>query len=125
MVASGSNAALADFVRPLESCVGPFGVGGREATFRWTAPSAGPWLIDTFGSTYDTVLYILADSTGCATPDYRQCNDDISGNPANPIRSSLMIMALNANESIIIVVDGWDASTTFSVGDYVLNINKL
>ena len=80
-----------------------------DVAFRWTAPSAGPWLIDTQNSLFDTVLYVLPD--GC-DGDVLAFDDDAFGT------QSRVTVSLDAGESVVIVVAGYEDS----VGEYELNI---
>ena len=56
------------------SC-GDGGSFAPEAIYQWTAPAAGAYTIDTFGSTFDTLLYVR--DAGCWGTELA-CNDDAS-----------------------------------------------
>ncbi len=84
------------------------GTGGLDLCFHWAAPNADTYQIDTFGSDYDTVL--RAYKAGVETA----CNDDSAG------LQSMVAIALEAGESIVIVVDAYSSA---AIGNYVLNIN--
>src|SRR5262249_10235918 len=71
---SGSTAGAANLVGGA-SC-GNGGSTAPDATYRYTAPAAGTYVIDTFGSAFDTLLYVRADT--CAGTQLA-CNDDSSG----------------------------------------------
>ena len=91
------------------SCAG----GGPELIFQWSAPETGTYNVDTLGSDFDTVLYVLESCDG----DEIVCNDDaFSGDDRT--RSQVTFDA-TAGESVLIVVDGFGPT---SDGDYVLNI---
>lgn len=87
---------------------------GPEAVMVWTPPSAGRYLIDTFGSFFDTVLYVSPELS-CAPPapaPQRQCNDDFSG------VQSLLRVESRMGEDMLIVVDSYNSSG----GDFVLHV---
>lgn len=107
-VFSGTTVAAGD--DHAGSCLGE-GAGSPERVFQWTAPSAGTFDIDTAGSAFDTILYVL---TACADGDELACNDDIDGELLN-LRSTLSV-TLTAGQTIVIVVDGYGGSAgTFQV----------
>lgn len=57
----------------------PCGAGGQQAHsvwYRFTAPGSATYVVDTFGSTYDTVLAVMTGSCGAFTVHH--CNDDTS-----------------------------------------------
>ena len=87
--------------------------GGNTAndeTFTFTAPNAGVFQIDTEGSAYDTVLYVL--NGDCSGPQI-VCNDDTGG----MMHSRVNVNLANGQE-IVIVVDGAGIAS----GDFTLNI---
>ena len=94
-VATGSTVGRVD--RRFGSCSD---FGASDITFSFTAPSDGAYTIDTTGSDFDTVLYIL--SGGCNGREIA-CNDD---DPAGGSTSALTV-DLAAGEEIVIVVDGF------------------
>jgi len=80
----------------------------EEATYSFTAPSAGVYMFDTVGSTIDTVLQVLdGDCTGLVLG----CNDDYSGT------DSSVGLVLAANQTVVLHVDGATA------GAFVLNVS--
>lgn len=81
-----------------------------EATFEFTAPADGTFTINTFGSSFDTVLYVK--DAACSNPAFA-CNDDFSG------YQSWVQVTLTAGQTIIIVVDGYGS---YSSGAFTLNI---
>jgi outer membrane protein assembly factor BamB len=90
------------------------GNGGDQApdfTYRYTAPVAGSYVIDTFGSAYDTLLYVRNDCFG----DEIACNDDSEGRLQSKVSVSLA-----PGQQIVIAVDGFGASR----GDFTLNIRS-
>ena len=44
----------------------PCGRSGNQAVFRWTAPEAGQYDFDTFGSNFDTVLFAMDGAVGAS-----------------------------------------------------------
>lgn len=84
---------------------------GPDIAMRWTPTVSRSYTIDTFGSNFDTVLYV-EDST-CQTSLI--CNDDSGGT----LQSSVTV-SLAAGQAVIIVVDGFGSGSS---GSYVLNIN--
>ncbi|MBI4515694.1 MAG: right-handed parallel beta-helix repeat-containing protein [Deltaproteobacteria bacterium] len=79
------------------------GGGGNQApdfAFRYAAPAAGFYTISTNSASFDTVLYVRRDTCGGAE---LACNDDQSGGSLE----SQVIVPLDANETVVIVVDGY------------------
>ncbi len=86
-----------------------------EAIFWWTAPFDGYFTFDTFGSVYDTLLYLWWATPECAPLEIPgACNDD-----ANDVLQSSVTVWLYEGDGVIIVVDGW-----YSAGGYNLNISE-
>ena len=106
-VETGSNVGETDTLAG--SCGGS---GGADLAFAWTAPADGSYTFDSFGSTYDTVLYVLdGDCEGTELA----CDDDTSGT------QSQVVVDLVADQTVTVVLDGF---SSFSTGDYVLNITQ-
>ena len=80
-----------------------------EYTWEFTAPAAGTYTFDTFGSNFDTVLY--AQDGACGGAEIA-CNDDTGG------LQSEIVLNLVANQTVIIIVDGYSTGD----GDVVLNV---
>jgi hypothetical protein len=80
------------------------GGSAPERTFRWTAPAPGTYVISTFGSNFDTVLSVRDDT--CTGPELA-CNDDT----VQTDRSSKVELVLAAGQSVVVVVDGYRASS--------------
>jgi hypothetical protein len=103
---SGSTAGRANALSGA-SCGGG-GASAPDYAYQWTAPSAGTYTIDTFGSSFDTVLYVR--NATCGGPELA-CNDDASG-----VLQSQVTVTLAAGQTIIIVVDGYRTNSgTFSL----------
>jgi hypothetical protein len=92
------------------SC-GDGGGAAPDQSFRFTAPSPGTYTIDTFGSSFDTILSIRS---GCMGTEIA-CNDD----DLPPDRRSRVDVSLAALETVIITVDGFGGA----FGPFSLNIN--
>lgn len=88
------------------------GENAPDVAFEWTAPSAGTWTFDTYGSDFDTVLYAL---TSCGGEELA-CNDD---GPEG--FQSELTLELTAGQTIVLVVDGFDTDA----GNFVLNATAL
>jgi hypothetical protein len=88
------------------SCVLP---GAGEVVFAFTAPLSGPYSIDAFGSSYDVALAVI-DQT-CSEVE---CNDDTLQT------DSQIVMDLDANQTVLVVVDGYDGSE----GGFALHIQS-
>lgn len=104
LVVTGSTGGRADDITP--GC----GAGdGPELVIRWTAPAAGTYVVDTMGSSYDTILSVQSDCDGSEIA----CDDDIDGGNLD----SALTVDLLEDESVVIVVDGANGS-----GDFVLHV---
>ena len=86
------------------------GSGSPESTFTFTAPSDGFYSFDTLGSDSDTVLYVLY---GACDGELLACSDDEIG------PWSQVVVELYAGLSVVVVVDGYGASS----GQFYLNID--
>ncbi len=86
------------------------GAGGNDQVMIFTAPAAGMFTFDTFGSAYDTKLSLFAD---CATE--LSCNDD-----AGAGLQSQLVLNMAAGQVVLVVVDGFNGAT----GPWVLNITQ-
>jgi hypothetical protein len=91
------------------SCTGG---AGPDVGLTWTAPSNGMFVLDTFGSAFDTVLTVY-DGATCSGTELA-CNDDEGG------AQSEVTLALSAGQTITIVVDGYGGAAS---GDFVLHID--
>lgn len=81
-----------------------------DASYTWTAPSAGTYVFSTAGSAFDTVLEVRAYNTGASLG----CNDDSNGT-----LQSTVSVSLSSGQTVIVVIDGFSSSS----GAYQLNIN--
>ncbi|WP_437999165.1 MXAN_6577-like cysteine-rich protein [Sorangium sp. So ce185] len=106
---TGTTADAVDLLRP--TCGG---AGGRETTYSFTAPEAGTYLIDTFGSSFNTTLAALDGScSGTAIA----CNADAAGS-----QQSQLTLDLEEGQTIILLIDGDSAGAS---GDFTLNIERF
>lgn len=100
-VAQGSTVGAGDDHTPV--CYGSSGTGGEDLAYRWVAPSAGCWELDTLGTGFDTVVYLR---DGCAGPELA-CNDD--ADRLYGLYQSDLGASLDAGQEVLVVVDGFDA----------------
>jgi hypothetical protein len=108
-VATGSTAtATATFTAECAS-----GEASRAVRYGWTAPAAGTYSIDTFGSSYDTALVVLGPE--CALPEVA-CSDD----EGKDLQSRVVITATEG-QTFTIIVTGYDGAET---GAYELSISQ-
>lgn len=82
-----------------------------DAVFEWTPSASGTASIDTFGSDYDTVLYIRA--ADCAAGTELACNDDAAGS-----RQSAISPTVSAGTTYFIFVDGYGGAS----GNFTLTV---
>lgn len=85
---------------------------GEDISVTWTAPSSGEWKFDLSGSNYDTVLELRDENSNALS-----CNDDID----NVNKASRLTHALNAGDTVKIVVDSYYATC----GNYQLAVNNV
>ena len=105
IVTSGSNATLGN------NRVGSCGGAGPDGYLRYLAPRTGTYTIDTYGSLFDTVLYVR-ETTGALFE--LACNDDADfSSPFSELRVNL-IGGVNYD----IIIDSYSAG-----GAYALRIN--
>jgi hypothetical protein len=105
-VAEGNSGAAP--TRYLGSCAGT----ARDVLYRWTAPEAGEYTFDTFGSDYDTVLLLMEGACGEREV---ACNDD-----AQQLQSSVTISDVEAGAVYTLVVAGFRGRN----GHHILNISR-
>jgi len=85
--------------------------GAPDVVFRWTAPSTGRFVFDTYGSSFDTVLHIR--DADCSLVG---CEDD----PTSRIVLARVVAELNEGDVLFVAVDG----TGGSAGEFALNISE-
>lgn len=119
-----TNGAGNDFDIQVNKC---FSGGAADLTFQWESAHSGPVLVDTAGSQFDTVLYLL-DS--CPTTTSNNCNDDFAATAldggtiaVDNSRSTLSSpVNVTAGTPITVLLDGYWPS---SFGAYQLNFTAL
>ena len=82
--------------------------------FRWTAPVAGSFVLDTCDSSFDTVLAVYVGTTLPTLNAVAQADDECDA-------QSALTIAVAAGESYLIAVDGYDGET----GSIVLRWSRL
>jgi hypothetical protein len=104
---SGTTAGL---INALSGSCG--GGSAPETTFLFTAPADAMYTFDTFGSSYDTVLYLLDGAT--CQDDTLVCDDDENG-----LQSQVQTM-LTMGQQVVVVVDGFSSNS----GAFTLNVTQ-
>ncbi|WP_437512576.1 MXAN_6577-like cysteine-rich protein [Sorangium sp. So ce1099] len=89
------------------------GSSAPEVIHSFTAPETGTYVIDTFGSDYDTVLSVF---DGDCSGEELDCSDD---SPWHSGVTSELSVSLEAGQTILIVVDGYDRDS----GPYELHVD--
>lgn len=92
------------------SCGSP---GSPEVAYSFTAPANGTYTFDTFGSVYDTVLYVR--DGGCGGSELA-CNDDET--ITFTLQSQLSVV-LTMGQTVTVFVDGFGGD----FGNYTLNVS--
>jgi hypothetical protein len=87
------------------------GEGSGDVYLQWTAPAAGRYLIDTCGSTYDTILSARANN--CSGQDLA-CNDDSEACDMES-KQSRIVLDLAQGQRVLLIVDGYEAEGPFQI----------
>jgi hypothetical protein len=95
----GSTADAFNLIRGA-SC-GDGGNDSPERSFRFRAPEDGCYRIETFGSAFDTLLYVRRGGETCQGPEIA-CDD----NADESTLQSEVFVTLDAGDTAVIVVDG-------------------
>ncbi|MCB9908362.1 MAG: hypothetical protein H6830_11640 [Planctomycetes bacterium] len=85
----------------------------NDGFFQWTAPAAGDYVFDTFGTSYDTMMMISL-GTGCGAT----CvgfNDDFGS-----LQSQVTVLGLTASQQVLIQLGSYNSATS---GPGALNVN--
>ena len=90
-----------------------FNGSAGDMTFEFTAPEAGTYVFNTFGSNYDTALMVYDECQGSVLA----CNDDTSGFGLD----SQVTITLDEDETVVIVATGYSSGE----GLGVLNMLRL
>ncbi|WP_437578046.1 MXAN_6577-like cysteine-rich protein [Sorangium sp. So ce887] len=104
---SGDTELLGDAITP--SCGH---AGGPDVSYTFTAPAAGKYVFDTFGSEFNTILEL---QDGACNGEVIACNDD-----SREGSQSRAAVELRAGQTIVAVVDGFETAG----GLYTLNISE-
>jgi len=104
-VASG-NTNDDDDDLPQECAVG----GGADHVLRFVPPIPGYYVIDTFGSNYDTALSVYGS---CSPSSLLTCNDDTESSAESEVS-----LVLDVGRQVFVSVDGYGGN----VGEWVLSI---
>ncbi len=86
------------------------GAGGNDLVVEFTAPEAGTYAFDTYGSDFDTEIALFTDCDGATE---LACNDDFGGT-----LQSQVILDMRAGQVVLVMIDGFNGS----VGNVSLNI---
>lgn len=89
------------------------GGSAPDVGHRFTAPFTGTFVFDTFGSDYDTGLYIY-DGETCMGDVALACDDDAGGTV-----QSQVVVDLVQDQVVTVMVDGFSTNS----GNYTLNID--
>jgi cysteine-rich repeat protein len=115
LVASGTTVgAVDDWQVPPSAGCGVFPHGSEDTSLFFTAEESATYVFSTTGSAFDTVLMILP---GC-TSTVLACHDDVSEND----KTSRIEIDLDAGETVLVVIDGWNAN---SAGAYALYVETV
>ncbi|WP_437610664.1 MXAN_6577-like cysteine-rich protein [Sorangium sp. So ce834] len=100
-------------LQPNSAAPGCTASSGNDRVYRFTAPAAGTYIIDTLTSTFDTILHV--HDGGSCTGAELACNDNASG------VASRVQVTLTAGQVITIVGDSRPSSS----GNLVLHISAV
>ncbi len=87
------------------------GNGGPDVSYTLTAPADGVYVIDTFGSSYDTILAVY--NGACGGPPIACNNDAPTGSPQSQVS-----VELSEGQTVTVVVD----SFSLAGGTFTLNV---
>jgi uncharacterized protein DUF1566 len=99
---------------PVQSCAGGRAHGAQSVWYRFTASAAGPFVVDTAGSTYDTVLSAYTGTCGALAEV--ACNDDAG---ETTVQSKLSLAA-ESGQTVLIETTAFDPGTS---GTLTLNVS--
>lgn len=122
-VFTGSTDLAGNDSEPLESCfvddMESFvnGAGAPDRSYRWRAPSAGRFQIDTIGTEgFDTLLYVRS---ACDDDVDLGCSDDID---LGVDQDSCVTVDLSLDQEVVVVVDGFGP---LGRGAFVVNVTAI
>jgi hypothetical protein len=99
--------------------------GGASVWYVWTAPSSGPFSVDTCGGTFDTLIGIyVGTSVGALTPV--AANDQSEGPGCPGSDQSEIVFDATMGTSYRIAVDGWsdNGASAPDLGSFLLRIRS-
>lgn len=111
--ASGNTALAIDKLHASCSSGGPSDES-PDLAYSFTAPADGEYTFDTFGSGYDTLLYVL-EGAACNGSELA-CSDNYPGDA-----TSALSLQLTAGQAVTVVVDGNFGGT----GPFELHVGQL
>jgi hypothetical protein len=91
---------------------------GNDVWYAWYPTCSGNIVMDTYGSTFDTILSVHDDCPEPGNDHTVACNDD---GFAAPERASLVTFNFNAGQRYLIRITGYNGA----MGDYTLRINDF
>ncbi len=101
----------------LDDVAAPCGFNGAEIVFEWVSDTTGSVTIDTFDTSFDTILYV---SEGvCGDVELAVCNDDLGGG----VLQSAVTIEATAGTTYYFHTEQWGEAAP--VGDVVGNITRL
>ncbi|WP_437984165.1 MXAN_6577-like cysteine-rich protein [Sorangium sp. So ce117] len=103
---TGNTEHSGDAIRP--SCGG---ADSPDASYIFTAPAAGTYVFDTFGSAFNTILEL---HDGACDGDVLTCSDD-----SREGSQSRATVELDAGQKVVAVIDGFEGAR----GPYKLNVD--
>jgi len=122
-VFTGSTDLGGNDTEPLAGCfsgdMGSFmnAAGAPDRSYRWQAPSAGRFQIDTIGTEgFDTLLYVRS---ACEDDADLGCSDDLD---RGVDQDSCVTVDLTMDQEIVIVVDGFGP---LGRGEFVVNVTAV
>jgi hypothetical protein len=90
---------------PVDATGTPTNTGTADVFVHWSPVQTGPVVIDTLGTTFDTILYVVDE---CETDDSRACNDDIAFG-SGIVQSRIELAEVADDEELLVVLSGWSA----------------
>ncbi|MDC0680585.1 MXAN_6577-like cysteine-rich protein [Sorangium atrum] len=102
---TGNTEHLGDAIRPRCGAA-----DSPDASYAFTAPAAGKYVFDTFGSGFNTILEL---HDGACDGDVLTCSDDSGGGS-----QSRATVELSAGQKVVAVIDGFEGAR----GPYTLNV---
>jgi hypothetical protein len=92
--------------------------GGKSVWWKWTAPAVGSVIIQTTGSSFDTMLAAYSGSSIASLSDTLMDSNDDNGD----VKTSLIGFNVTAGATYYITVDGYLGATGAASGTIILNL---